>query len=159
MTESNSIDTIDIRAVRPDDEAASSMIRALDEYQLALYPAESNHLDDLETLLQPNVYFVGAYRHSELIGIGAVKTVADYGEIKRVYVAQNARGSGAAKALMAALEAHLRQLGISEARLETGTRQPEALQLYHSLGYERTGPFGDYQEDPLSVFMYKDLNR
>jgi putative acetyltransferase len=39
--------------------------------------------------------------------------------------------------------------------LETGIRQPEALGLYERLGFVRRGPFGDYAEDPLSVFMEK----
>jgi putative acetyltransferase len=41
--------------------------------------------------------------------------------------------------------------------LETGIRQPEALGLYEQAGYKRRGPFGDYAEDPLSVFMQKRL--
>ena len=35
--------------------------------------------------------------------------------------------------------------------------QPDALALYASAGYERTGPFGDYTNDPLSVFMQKSI--
>ena len=39
--------------------------------------------------------------------------------------------------------------------LETGFLQPEALALYERHGYERCGPFGDYVDDPNSVFMRK----
>ncbi len=148
---------IEIRVVRPDDEAVTALIKALDEYQLALYPAESTHLDDLETLSQANVFFIGAYLDSQLAGIGAVKKFAEYGEIKRVFVDPVTRGSGAARALMMKLEAHLLEEGLAEDRLETGTLQPEALGLYKSLGYKLRGPFGAYAEDPLSVFMYKKL--
>ena len=42
-------------------------------------------------------------------------------------------------------------------RLETGVRQPEALGLYETAGYQRRGPFGAYAEDPLCVFMEKRL--
>jgi len=148
---------IEIRTVRPDDEAAITLIEALDEHQLALYPAESNHLDSVDTLLQPNVFFIGAYQANQLVGIAAVKKSAGYGEIKRVFVDHKARGSGVARALMAELEAHLQAAGIAWALLETGTLQPEALALYTALGYTLTGPFGDYTEDPLSVFMEKKL--
>jgi putative acetyltransferase len=40
-------------------------------------------------------------------------------------------------------------------RLEAGIHQPEALGLYEALGYVRRGPFGDYGDDPVSVFMEK----
>ena len=40
--------------------------------------------------------------------------------------------------------------------LETGIYQPEAHRLYESAGYIRCEPFGDYQPDPMSVFMWKD---
>jgi putative acetyltransferase len=41
--------------------------------------------------------------------------------------------------------------------LETGISQPEALALYARCGYARRGPFGDYWNDPLSVFMSKQI--
>jgi putative acetyltransferase len=43
-------------------------------------------------------------------------------------------------------------------KLETGPYQHEALALYASAGYERRGPFGDYTNDTLSVFMQKQLS-
>jgi len=56
-----------------------------------------------------------------------------------------------------ALETDLLTHGIHLARLETGVRQPEALALYEHFGYVRIPPFGDYREDPLSVFLEKRL--
>jgi putative acetyltransferase len=47
--------------------------------------------------------------------------------------------------------------GIGTLRLETGIHQPEALALYERAGFVRSPPFGDYREDPLSVFMEKRL--
>ena len=35
--------------------------------------------------------------------------------------------------------------------------QREAIELYKKLGYSETAPFGDYTEDPLSVFMEKKI--
>lgn len=40
-------------------------------------------------------------------------------------------------------------------RLATGSRQPEAIGLYTHLGYKRRGPFGDYPDDPVLLFMEK----
>lgn len=47
--------------------------------------------------------------------------------------------------------------GCTVIRLETGPYQHEALALYASAGYQRRGPFGDYTDDPLSVFMQKHI--
>jgi putative acetyltransferase len=47
--------------------------------------------------------------------------------------------------------------GRTIARLETGIHQPEALGLYRATGYTDRGPFGDYPQDPNSVFMEKPL--
>jgi putative acetyltransferase len=86
-----------------------------------------------------------------------VKVFEGYGEIKRVYVPLNHRGKGIAIAMMEELENHLVKQALNYARLETGIHQTEAIGLYESLGYYRIEPFGDYQEDPLSVFMEKKL--
>lgn len=150
---------IQITPLTPDDESASQLITSLDEYQLSLYPAESNHLDGLDELTRPNVFFVGAYLNGDLAGIAAVKKLDGYGEVKRLYVPPENRGHGLAKHLMAELESHLVSHGIFTARLETGVYQPEAIGLYECLGYRTISPFGDYSEDPLSVFMEKSLVR
>ena len=58
---------------------------------------------------------------------------------------------------MSHLEEHLLKSGIKIARLETGIKQPEALRLYRKLGYLERSPFASYHEDPLSIFMEKEL--
>lgn len=138
-------------------EAANHLIKALDDYQAALYPAESNHLDSIETLTRSNALMLGAVENNNVIAMGAVKVFDDYGEIKRLYVPEQHRGRGLAKRIMAVLEIHLITLEILWAKLETGIYQPEAVGLYKKLGYETCGPFGAYQPDPLSVFMSKHL--
>lgn len=146
--------------IKPVDPARTDVIRLieqLDAYQSLLYPPESNHLDSLDELAMSNVFFLAAYSGSEICGIGSVKRIEDYGEIKRVYVPLNQRGKGIAKAIMEKLEHHLIENDVAYARLETGIYQAEALQFYQKLGYYRIGPFGEYQEDPLSVFMEKKL--
>lgn len=147
-----------VRPLAPTDLRARRLIGALDRLQLSLYPAESNHLDPVETLERDNVTFVAAFMDGKPVGCGAVKRMpGGYGEIKRMYVEPGARGRGAGRALVRALESELRASGIDIARLETGTRQPEALALYERCGYARRPPFGDYPDDPLSVFYEKRL--
>ena len=149
---------VEVRPLAPADPRARRLIGALDRLQLSLYPAESNHLDPIETLEGDNVTFLAAFVAGEVVGCGAVKRMhGHYGEIKRMYVEPGVRGHGVGRALVHALESDLLAHGFDVARLETGTRQPEALALYERCGYLRIPPYGDYPDDPLSVFFEKRL--
>lgn len=149
---------VELRPLAPRDPRARRLIEALDRLQTSLYPAESNHLDPIETLERDNVTFLAAFVGEEVVGCGAVKRMpSGYGEIKRMYVEPGLRGRGVGSALMDGLESSLVAGGIGLARLETGVRQPEALALYERRGYARIPPFGDYPDDPLSVFFEKRL--
>ena len=142
----------------PDQPEVISLIAELDAYQDALYPAESRYALDLASLKQPNVLFAVARDHGgEAIGCGALVLYPEYGELKRMYVTPRGRGQGIAKKLLALLESKAIGTGCKLLKLETGPYQHEALALYTSAGYERRGPFGDYRNDPLSVFMQKHL--
>jgi putative acetyltransferase len=135
-----------------------ALIADLDAYQDALYPPESRHALDLAALTQPNVLFAVA-REGALaaVGCGAIVLDAGFGELKRLYVSPSQRGHGVARRLLALLEARAVEAGCTTLRLETGPDQPEALAFYERCGYERCGPFGGYADDPLSVFMQKQL--
>ena len=149
---------VEVRPLAPADPRARRLVDELDRLQLSLYPAESNHLDPIETLERDNVTFLAAFVCAEVVGCGAAKRMSGgYGEIKRMYVDPNARGLGVGRTLLEALESSLLADGIDVARLETGIRQPEALALYERCGYARIPPFGEYREDPLSVFLEKRL--
>ncbi len=142
----------------PDQADVIPLIAALDAYQDTLYPPESRHALDLVSLKQPNVVFVVARDAAQqAIGCGAVVLHAATGELKRMYVAPRARGHGTATAILALLEMKAREAGCPLLQLETGPYQPEALRLYALCGYERCGPFAPYRDDPLSVFMQKEL--
>ena len=135
-----------------------ALIADLDAYQDTLYPPESRYTLDLASLKRPDVLFAVA-RDSEglAIGCGAIVLYPEFGELKRMYVSPGGRGQGVAKKLMALLESRAADVGCKLLKLETGPYQHEALALYASTGYERRGPFGDYTNDPLSVFMEKHI--
>jgi putative acetyltransferase len=42
-------------------------------------------------------------------------------------------------------------------RLETGIYENEAIGLYEASGFRRVPPFGEYKEDPLSLFFEKPI--
>jgi putative acetyltransferase len=141
----------------PAEPSIRALIEILDGYLSGLYPAESNHLLDIEALRQPEMRFFAARAGENVLGCGGCWLHEDYAEIKRVYVSPRARGLGLAKRLMQRIEEEAVAHGRTIARLESGICQPEALGLYRKLGYSDCGPFGDYPDDPNSVFMEKVL--
>lgn len=149
---------VDIARESPDQPEVIALIAALDAYSRTLYPPESIHALDLASLKQDNVlFFVARDEARHAVGCCAVVLKPTYGEIKRMYVSPACRGQGVARALLHALESASAEAGCRLLRLESGPLQPEALGLYAALGYERRGPYGDYWDDPLSVFMQKAL--
>jgi putative acetyltransferase len=142
----------------PDQPDVIALIAELDAYQDTLYPPESRHALDLASLKQAHVLFAVARDSTgQAIGCGAIVLRPEFAEIKRLYVHPRGRGQGVARKLLALLEARAIGSGCTLFTLETGPYQPEALALYASAGYERRGPFGDYTNDPLSVFMQKQI--
>lgn len=148
-----------IRLESPDQPEVLALIDALDAYQMPLYPAESHHGIDLAALLQPNVRFaVAREADGTALGCGAIVLGPDHGEIKRMYVSPVARGRGLGRQLLAFLEQAAHAEGCRCFVLETGYLQTEAIGLYAACGYAHCGPFGDYAEDPNSVFMVKRVD-
>jgi putative acetyltransferase len=151
--------------IEPTDPRRSEvreLVGELDAYMQGLYPAESNHLVDVEALARPEVRFFVGRVDGESLGCGAIMLRRGegeaYAEVKRIYVSPRARGLGLGKLLMTRLEAAAAAEGLALMRLETGIYQPQALGLFAHLGYARCGHFGDYPtDDPLSVFMEKRL--
>lgn len=155
---------IEVSLIGAIDEEIEQLLQQSRDYMSALYPAESIHQEASARLLAPNLYFIGAYSNRKLAGLGAVKILrpalgpaSAYGEIKNLFVDPRYRGQGISRLIMQALEQHLCDQLIDRVRLETGISQPESIALYQSLGYQACAAFGDYQPDPLSLFMEKQL--
>ncbi len=147
-----------IQIESPDQPDVRDLLAASDAYAAALYPAESNHMFDIDSLRGPEVSFFVVRLDGKALGCASlVKKSTDYVEIKRMYVDEAARGSGLGKRLMEVLNDEAHRLGVNYLRLETGIHQPEAIALYHRDGFTDVGAFGDYEPDPLSVFMEKRL--
>jgi len=72
-------------------------------------------------------------------------------EVKRMYVAPAARGSGVAAAMLRELERHAARLGAERVVLETGTMQPDAMRFYEREGYTAIPRYGHYADSELSV--------
>jgi DNA-binding MarR family transcriptional regulator/GNAT superfamily N-acetyltransferase len=154
-----------VRAMRDVERlliAASAEIRPADpehpdaRYCLAEYVAELNRRSTRgfdptvgatalpHEVRAPAGQFFVAYLHGEAIGCGAVKHHADApAEIKRMWIAPEARGLGLGRRLLETLEACALAGGARVARIETSTVLTEALSLYHSTGWVDVPPFND----------------
>jgi putative acetyltransferase len=148
---------VEIAQESPHQADVGALLEASDALAMALYPPESNHLVDVNALALPSVRFVVARIDGRAAGCGAVRRDGVEGELKRMFVADWARGHGLGRAILSELEVTASADGLSVVRLETGVRNHEALALYRRAGYREIGPFGSYGPDPLSVFMEKIL--
>ena len=160
----NITDSVTIRRERPDTKTAARLVAELDAYLAPLYPQESQHGYSIEKLVRQQVEFYVLYHGGEPAGCGGVQFRHDphdpaspYGELKRMYVRDKFRGRGLGRMLLAYLEKLALDRGVTTMRLETGTRQPEAVALYETAGYYRIPPFGDYWDDPVSLCYEKRL--
>ena len=86
----------------------------------------------------PRGVFVVSGPDDEPVSCGAVKFLDDdRAEIKRMWVAPTARGRGVAGAVLAHLEALIRDSGRSQSLLDTNSTLTRAVGLYESRGYRR----------------------
>ncbi|HEU4766954.1 MAG TPA: GNAT family N-acetyltransferase [Pyrinomonadaceae bacterium] len=153
--------SIEITEVAADSADAVALIGELDEHLMAHpYPPQSRHAFSIEKLLRERVVFFVTRYEEQLAGCGGIKIFdGDYGEVKRMYVRPEFRGKGLGKAMLGCLSDYARERELSILRLETGIYEVEAIGLYLGFGFERRAPFGEYVEDPLSVYLEKRIRR
>lgn len=147
-----------IKEVSTNDTAVQQLIHYLDTYQIGLYGVECCHLDSPEELANQDAYMLGAYLDGELVGIGAIKLLDGYAEIKRMYFLERARGTPLARQLFRQLERYAIKRGYQSILLETGVHQLAAVSFYKKHGYTTHSAFGDYEANNVSVFMGKRVD-
>lgn len=123
----------------------------------AVYTADECFTFTADELLDDKVAFFVARKDGQAMGCVALVNEDAYGEVKRLYVPDHARGLGIAKILMAHLEDQARAQGLQTVKLETGDKLAAAVVLYKTLGYNVCEKFGPYEDDPVSLFMQKAL--
>jgi DNA-binding MarR family transcriptional regulator/N-acetylglutamate synthase-like GNAT family acetyltransferase len=139
---------VEIRRVDPAGADAQHCINA--------YFAELNRRSDVpydpakgvpaepHEMTPPAGLFLVAYVHGEPVGCGGVKhRPGEPSEIKRMWVAEPARGLGIARRLLAELETEARKTSATTARLETNGSLVEAIAMYRSAGYQEVPAFND----------------
>ena len=139
---------------RPDSPDAVQLVAELEAILEPLYPTASRHGLSVERLIAEGVAFFLLRADGIPAGCGGIQLFgAEYGEIKRMYVRPQFRGQGFSKLVLERLADHARARGVDLLRLETGIHQTEAIGLYERMGFYRILPFGDYKEDPNSLFF------
>src|SRR5260370_10585084 len=110
---------VGIRLESPREHDVMRLLAALDAYLESLYPPESNHILDIDTLCAPNIRFFVARRRSEAVGCGALRIDSSgYGEVKRMYVHPAARGRKLGRAILMRIEEQASREGLKRVRLE-----------------------------------------
>ena len=94
----------------------------------------------------PDGRFFVAVSGDDLVGCAGWRAHGRDAELKRMFTSQAARGRGVARRLLTAIEESARADGRERVILETGDKQPEAIGLYLSCGYQRIPDFGYYKD-------------
>ncbi|MCC5955953.1 MAG: GNAT family N-acetyltransferase [Natronohydrobacter sp.] len=144
-----------IRTASPHVPEVAAVIRAHNAFCNAVSPPESCHKLDVTELDDPTITLWSAWRDEEVLGVGALKRLADgAGEVKSMHTVAAARGAGVGRAIVETIVTAAKAGKLTSLWLETGTA-PEfaaARALYERFGFTSCPPFGTYKIDPHSAF-------
>ena len=149
--------------LRLDDLRHPAVIALLQEHldwMRRTSPPESVHALDLDALRQPDIAFWTLWDGETLAGCGALRALdATHGEVKSMRTAQTHLRRGVAATMLDHILAEARGRGYARLSLETGSMAyfAPAHALYARAGFRPCAPFGDFVEDPNSVFMTRAL--
>ena len=121
-----------------------------------LSPPEQVFALDLSKLKSRDITFWTVWDVDILMGCGALKELSPFhGEVKSMRTSAKLRGRGAGKAVLAHIIETAKHRNYQILSLETGSHPAfgAAHSLYISAGFEYSGPFAGYPENPHSVFM------
>ena len=146
-------------AVEPWDDPDGTALREAQQHELDLRYGPGDHEPGVKpTAADSTVFLVARDADGRPLGCGGLRRLdAGSGEVKRMYVAPERRGTGVATALLRALERHAGALGWTVLRLETGTAQPDAMRFYEREGYAAIDSYGPYVGSSLSRCYQRTL--
>ena len=147
----------DIREVAWDDPRGEAL-RVAQRAELTIrYETPDSEPGPAPTAADITLFLV-AFDGETAIGCGGLRQIDEHhGEIKRMYVLPERRGSGISTAVLRALEDAARQRGWERLVLETGERQPDAIRFYEREGYTRIPNFGHYVDSAISICYERKL--
>jgi putative acetyltransferase len=134
-----------------------SLVRLLDA-DLAKRDGEEHSFYAQFNTIAKLKHVVVAYENTKAVGCGAIKEQSPTSmEVKRMYVLPENRKGGIATQVLTELEHWAHELGYPLCVLETGKRQPEAIELYKKNGYKVIPNYGQYIGIENSVCFEKQL--
>lgn len=149
------------RAIPLQHEPAASLVGAMRSEMASRYDQLDIDAPDMPKAgpreLGPpgGTFLVGFDSADRAVCCGGLKRLSDEAcEIKRMYVIPHARGCGVGRQLLTALEGAAIEFGYRTARLDTGSRQPDAERLYRRAGYR---PIDNFNANPIASFFGEKL--
>lgn len=145
--------------IKVDDLSGPEIAALLEEHVRslsAISPPESCHALNLDALRKPGITFWSAWEGDALCGCGALKELsATHAEVKSMRTAAAFLRRGVAANMLTHIINVARDRGYEKLLLETGPMVEfiPARTMYERFGFSYRGPFGDYVDDPNSVFM------
>lgn len=137
------------RDVSPDDAELQPILTGLFAEYAARYGdyfSRDAEVELTDGYLAPQGLFIVLERDGAIIATGAYKPYdGQTAEIKRIWTDKTLRQQGLAGRIVAELESRALLAGYRQMYLTTGFRQPEAVRLYLSQGYQ---PQFDLNRDP-----------
>ena len=153
--------TISLRRADFSDPRLASFLQShLDEMRPTA-PAESRHALDWDALHQPSVRLWVAWDGEFVAATGALAALEPgHEELKSMRTAPGLRGRGVGRLMLEHLLKDAAGRSVQRISLETGSMDffAPARRLYASAGFVVCPPFGEYREDPNSVFMSLTLS-
>ena len=146
-----------IERTDPHHPQATALLKQSHALRTALFPPEDNFFLEIDDLVAADIHFFTGRVGDQILGTGALKTYADYGEVKSMFVAEHARGTGIADAILRQIIDQAKNAKLPLLKLETGNLLHAAHKLYARHGFISCGPFGGYAAAKSSIFMEKAL--
>jgi GNAT superfamily N-acetyltransferase len=140
--------TVAVGRIDPSHPQAQQCLRAYfaelnRRFEAGFDPSLSISADNDE-LRPPAGLLVLAHLRGRPIGCGALKFHDGHpAEVKRMWVAESARGLGVGRRILTDLEEHAAAFRVRTLRLETNKTLVEAVSLYRSAGYVEVAAFND----------------
>ena len=148
---------LSIKRTDSDDDDFRELVKALDK-DLSIRDGEDHTFYAQFNKIDKIKHAVVAYNGDEPVGCGAVKEYStDIMEVKRMYVPPRKRGQGIASIILNELEKWSKELNYKNCILETGKKQPEAIELYKKNRYTIIPNYGQYENVENSVCFKKEL--
>jgi putative acetyltransferase len=141
------------------DKSFYELTEYLDKDLQDRYGSTQEEFDHYNIIINLDTVVI-AYENNKAVGCGCFKIIDDDTvELKRMFVAAAHRGKGIGTSVLKELENWAGEIGFGSIALETGTFQPEAIQLYKKQGYQIIPNYGPYIDNELSVCMKKSLTK